>query len=838
MVQGRLHGVLDCIRRLAGGPAESAHSDRHLLERFARQRDEESFAELVRRHGPLVWGVCRRVLGNSHDAEDAFQAVFLVLARRAGAVRWHDDVGKWLYGVAVRIARKARAQHLRQGVRGGPLPDVAAATTDAGDWQELRPLLDDEISRLPEKYRVPIVLCYLQGKTYGEAAKLLGWAEGTVSGRLARARDLLRGRLLRRGLAPSAILPAALPSGSAEAVPTALADAVVRAAPAFALKRGFVDGLTSRAAVALANEGMRSMMFGKGKIAALVFLILAAAGTSAAVLAMRAQPEKQPDAPAPEKPRPAAARPPLKKEWQGRWDANPFAGTTAIGVEHRALGGPWRTQRIDDPDKVAALMKLLTIRAFRNDFAQGNIPASQLTFHKKGKESFNVTLDSQGTFQSLQGSEIYVDPAFLAGLQRQLADRDGQEPNLTQFLPAPPKKEQPPATPTTLETLQAGFKAFTVQYLRGRQLREAHLTDRMMLDELEKSFVVLEHVPDKGIKGLPSQSFVAVPKTEVNQHWPRGHFLDREHLFVWDIGRLTVKPSFVKTLNEQLSRLEGRAVDVLGDNKPPREETERERKARSLLQGARAFRYTDAKGLEVVVNSRKEVEEFIKALTMLEASAGEWKAKPSGVVVEVTTARGEKVRLKYFETGADNEKVGVAPLGGDLVEVVGIGQVWLDRQWRYRFMTLFSQRRMEEHQQRILETTRLVGADLPAFLDQVVNLVAYYREGESQLSQWVSADASRPILAAMKIARIEKLDWTEERWRAEGEKLEKRGAGSLDLVPGHGFSLPVMFSGEKELLVPMVGRVHLENDITPLVKRAVEQDPDRAKVLRLLPDGP
>ncbi|MGH7172217.1 MAG: RNA polymerase sigma factor, partial [Gemmataceae bacterium] len=824
-------------------PAEL--SDGQLLQHFIARRDESAFAALLQRHGPLVWGVCRRVLERDSDAEDAFQAVFLVLARRAGTVRWHDDMGNWLYGVANRIARKARSRNLRHAARAGPLRDVAAATDEEADWKELRPVLDEEISRLPEKYRVPIVLCYLQGKTYREAAQLLGWAEGTVSGRLARARELLRGRLLRRGLTPSGALLAALPSRSAEAAtPAALSEAVVRAAPAFALTRGVSDGLISGSALALANEVMGSMMLIKWKVASLVLLVLAVAGTSAAVLAPRPQPEKQPQAvPNPVKPpatpkAAAAARPPLKKEWQGKWDADPFLGTTAIEVVHRSQGGPSRTYRINNPNKVATLMKLLTIQAFRNNIAQGNIPAAQLIFHKKDN-SFSVNLDSLGSFQCY-GGEIYVKPAFLTALNRHLAGPDGQPIDLTTFRPAPPRKKPAPATLPTLDTLKSGFKAFTVQYCRGRKLREAHITDRKMLDELEKSFVVVEHVADKGRKGmrLPSQSFVAVPKAEGNQHWPHGHFLDRQHLFVWDIGRLTVKPSFVRTLNEQLSRLEGRTVDVLGDNKPLPEQIQRERKFRDMLSAARSFRYTEAAGREIVVDRREDVTEFIKALTEMEASVRKWQVEPSNVVIEVTTEKGEKVRLRYYQTGDANEKVGVSPIGSDLVEVAGIGQVWLDRQWRYRFPHYGEQREMAAWEQRDLETRRLVSAELPAFLKQVVNLIVYFREGDDELSQWLSAASSRPILAAMEIEKVEKLDWTKERWQMKMEKLEKRGSGMLELTPGLGFSLAVVFSGPKEMLIPMWGRVHLKNDITAQIRQALEKDPDKSKQIRLLPHGP
>src|SRR5262249_45040927 len=161
-------------------------------------RDEEAFAGLLRRHGPLVFGVCRQVLGDAHDAEDAFQATFLVLARKAATVARQDSLAAWLHRVALNVARTARTAAARRRAperetalrtRPGPGDEVAP-----GDWQ---PLLHEEVDRLPEKYRVPVVLCYLEGRTHEEAARQLGWPLGSVKGRLARARDLLRARLTR-----------------------------------------------------------------------------------------------------------------------------------------------------------------------------------------------------------------------------------------------------------------------------------------------------------------------------------------------------------------------------------------------------------------------------------------------------------------------------------------------------------------------------------------------------------------------------------------------------------------------------------------------------------------
>jgi RNA polymerase sigma factor (sigma-70 family) len=188
-------------RRPAGAGAAGTASDTQLLRRFAAGRDEQAFAALVERHGPLVLSVCRRVLGTVQDAEDAFQATFLVLARKAGRLRDPGLLGNWLYGVASRIARKARAARAKRRLREKqpPLPTPYPAAT-AGEADDVKRVLAEELGHLPAAHRAAVGLCYLEGKTNSEAARLLRWPVGTVKGRLARARALLRDRLTRRGL--------------------------------------------------------------------------------------------------------------------------------------------------------------------------------------------------------------------------------------------------------------------------------------------------------------------------------------------------------------------------------------------------------------------------------------------------------------------------------------------------------------------------------------------------------------------------------------------------------------------------------------------------------------
>jgi RNA polymerase sigma factor (sigma-70 family) len=195
------------MERIFRGETISGLSEWQLLARYLEQRDELAFEALVARHGPMVLGTCRRLLATESDVDDAFQATFLVLVRRARALGPRDAIGPWLHGVAARVSMRARSQAARRRRIETISPEYSA--TESGPVApdgELAAVLDQEVNRLPAKYRSPIVLCYLEGHTHEEAARELKWPLGTVKGRLARARDLLRGRLLRRGIAPSLTL--------------------------------------------------------------------------------------------------------------------------------------------------------------------------------------------------------------------------------------------------------------------------------------------------------------------------------------------------------------------------------------------------------------------------------------------------------------------------------------------------------------------------------------------------------------------------------------------------------------------------------------------------------
>jgi cytochrome c peroxidase len=275
--------ILQLIRRFEDERARQL-PDHVLLKRFSEQRDEAAFGALLYRHGPMVLDVCRSVLSNEADAEDAFQATFLILARNAASIRKTASVGSWLHGVARRTALKARARAATREKNEARAPGRPAPDPDDLGWREVRQVLHEELAGLAGRYRDPLVSCYLEGKTQEEAAAQLGLAKSTLKERLERGRSQLRARLVRRGLGPAAALAAAAwPAASAASVPAALAPGMVKAATLFA---GGQAALTVASAnVAALTEGaLKAMLLTKLKLTTAVLLgvALVAAGASLA----------------------------------------------------------------------------------------------------------------------------------------------------------------------------------------------------------------------------------------------------------------------------------------------------------------------------------------------------------------------------------------------------------------------------------------------------------------------------------------------------------------------------------------------------------------------------
>jgi RNA polymerase sigma factor (sigma-70 family) len=338
MAEQQLASVLHHLRHLTSTAPGGELTDAQLLGRFTKAGEEAAFTALLERHGRLVWSVCRHVLRHEQDAEDAFQATFLVLSRKAASIRKSESLASWLHGVAYRVALKARTRAQQRDRRDRSFQqalaqhELASSVPTEAALREVQAILDDEVRLLPEKLRAPFVLCCLEGRSKTEAARELGWKEGTVSGRLAQARERLRSRLARRGVALSAALTA---TALAEGAASAAVPASVHAAVA-----GAVSGkvAASAGAAALAEGVMQSMFVNKLR-GVMFLLLLASLGFGWIAHAMR------------------GAAPPDKPAEPGA----PREGKQAIRpAEEKPL--PVRIDRLGDPLPPGALARLGTVR--------------------------------------------------------------------------------------------------------------------------------------------------------------------------------------------------------------------------------------------------------------------------------------------------------------------------------------------------------------------------------------------------------------------------------------------------------------------------------------------
>lgn len=294
-----LDEVIQHLRRILHDGA--GLTDGQLLQDYISRRDEGAYAALVRRHGPMVWGVCRRVLNNHHDAEDAFQATFLVFVRRAASIASRELLANWLYGVAHQTALKARAIAAKRKERERQVTEMPEpAVVQPDQWRDVQPMLDEELSRLPDKYRGVIVLCDLEGMTRKEVAGHLGCPEGTVASRLGRARIMLAKRLTQRGVALSggALAVVLAQQAVSAGVPNSVVNSTIKAASLFAAGKAATTGAISVKVAALTEGVVKTMFMTKIKSAMAVVLVVAALAGGAGMIyqTQTAEPlkEKQP----------------------------------------------------------------------------------------------------------------------------------------------------------------------------------------------------------------------------------------------------------------------------------------------------------------------------------------------------------------------------------------------------------------------------------------------------------------------------------------------------------------------------------------------------------------
>ncbi len=351
MAPAPLHNVITYLRQLAHPGGAGDRTDADLLLRFVADRDEGAFAALLQRHGPMVLAVCRRILASEADAEDAFQVVFLVLVRKAAAIARQESVGSFLHGVALRTALRVRSDLAKRRLheRHSAAMPAAEATPDPV-WHDLRPVLDEEVARLPAKYREPLRLCYLEGKTYDEAADALGCSKGTVSSRLTRARERLAHRLTRRGVTLSATALGAVLAmlAAPAAVPAPLLMATLRAA---------VDVAAGSAAVSsyvlqLTERVIQSMATHKLRIVGGLFLAACVLGMAGVAISLAPWAESGGAA--------AQRQAPARAEGAPAWQERARLGSAVGGVRYVVFAPDSRTLATVDGDGVLRLWDATT----------------------------------------------------------------------------------------------------------------------------------------------------------------------------------------------------------------------------------------------------------------------------------------------------------------------------------------------------------------------------------------------------------------------------------------------------------------------------------------------
>jgi RNA polymerase sigma factor (sigma-70 family) len=403
MASAPLGTVLRHIRQLASAPESQNRTDGQLLDRFADRHEQAAFAELVQRHGRLVWGVCRHLLQHDQDAEDAFQATFLALALKAAALGKLRALAGWLHGAAFRSAMQVKRQAARRRVHEQQaclMPE--RKSHDEPTWRELQAVLDEEIQRLPEKYRAPFVLCCLEGKSKAEAAKDLGWKEGTVSGRLAEARKQLQRRLARRGVSLSASLCAGVlaQGASGAAVPATLVAETVRVASQVAAGGAAASEVVSAKVAGALKAVTKTALMTQFKVATGLVLALALAASGAGLILSQT----------------FAARPPddsriRQPERAGRPAEPPNADEAKSS----------RFDRYGDPLPSEAISRLGSVR-----FRHGSVITS-LAFTPDGKQLISQSDDALRIWDAATGHEL--GPATVEpddGIIAAFVPRDGK----------------------------------------------------------------------------------------------------------------------------------------------------------------------------------------------------------------------------------------------------------------------------------------------------------------------------------------------------------------------------------------------------------------------------
>ncbi|MFH1022700.1 MAG: sigma-70 family RNA polymerase sigma factor [Planctomycetota bacterium] len=770
-------------------PSAATESGDHRLLADYAAGNAAAFTTLVERHTPFVHAACRRQLGRPDLAEDAAQGVFIILARKAGGIRESVPLAAWLHRVAGFVCRgllaeeRARSRREKEAAAMTSPMEPFPALSEA-ERTELTRVMDREIEALPERCRRAVTLHYLAGQSQRVVGAALGTTEEGARKLIARGLEKLRGRFARRGfpLLTGAVGAFLLAEG-ASAAPAALGAKIAAAL--------VVSKTAAPTAAWMAAQGGLHMMLWT-KIKTVFVSGLAAAGLAVGVGVAAIS-----------------------------WDANPFAGTKVIVVQHGS-----DSYRVDDPKQVRELLDSLVIEQVKN----GNFLLSQstaaVTFERGEKDFYRVQLSPDGAFMIPSGT-MYVHSNFIKTLNGVISVKAGKSVDLLQFNLAAALPEFSP------ERLSAGLSRAVFRYHVGDGEHELRVTDPARLREIHAVLKLGAKRPlARSERHLETCEFeFAIPGSRPFRGW---------FIKPGDIGTFTgdvvyaVDTAFADRLSAMASDVEKQPIDLLGVNSVRAEETARAKEAALLLGGITNLVITsdrNGKDARLPVDG-KDLQKILTAFAPVRALPQSSPAAAKGLKVKAVLKSGRAVDVAFLES----DELSVRPISSSPIEISGFGQVWVNDQWQYRFERCLFNAERAEKDARFQKTAQELMKDFPKFLAEVQWMEFHDAVGKEYFMQSVTdRTVVRDVLALLTVE-----SYKSDPDAGRKEKLDRRPA--LMLVPGTGFTLPLIFTDNRNAMVPGCGTLTFRQDVLPHLRKKISmpkvspEDTGRMIVRRATPE--
>ena len=798
-------------------------NDADLLNEFADRRSDDAFRRLVERHSGMVYAACARSL-SPQDAEDATQAVFILLARRAGSLRHIGALGGWLFRASRLVAaeiRRGDARRTRREVRASTVRTSSVEGSDAMPPTEssshVRPHLDDAISRLRQKQQDAIVLHYLQGKSIHETALALRCSEDSAKKRIAYGLEKLRALLRSNGIALSvAALVPVLQSEAARSAPPALLNSCAALS-----HTAWASGAAAGKPALLAKGVSKTMLLLKVKIAAAVAAVLLL--SSSAAFKMLNRGITPPLVVQGDKDQPPPVTPPVAAVvGDPGWDTDPFAGTLSIDISH----GPDHFL-VNDPAVIKSLLAVLKIESVANKMYQLSESSSILVFERGPRGPFTVNMSSDFSC-SVDGGTITLAPQFFTVLSTELAKQAHAPVKLHEFAPVPGKRRPD----LTVASLKSGIRSFTISYALGDQGRELDVTDPKDLEAITRAFLYTEitkrQTLDKKLAvwagfraGLADGSELSATFEDID-------------IIRTNIGNVHLKPELLNTIAAILKKYEGRELDPLRENPATAAEQTALQKATALLRGvARVQLVADEHHQPVNVEFGPE-EMIPKSLKIIELQALRPDEPPPPVgaatlEMKLFQKSGEPITVTFL----DPEKLPHRVILATPLDIPGVGRAWVDQKWR----SIFSEYQRFQNERRDADrqnkTTARVMADFAGFKKQIFCARAFAKVGGETLIY--SVNQPQLIARAVALLNVKKVTLA----AAPEDAISPKDPNfEINLTPGLGFDLTLSFTSDTTAVVPGWGRVEFDAPIVPELTRIAGESAAPGMQTRIAPGAP